>query len=96
MPQQEGTVAGTKFYAWSYQDSGSYTVPQYNTGSYSGTTYGAYGSVNSYGTVGYTSYNTQIYDYSCVLRAFVDGRDRIINFDLNGDMGGCFPLVNRL
>ena len=63
-PQQEGEIAGRKFYAWTYNQSGSLTLPQYNTGTYSGSTYGTYGSYNSYGTVGYTTYSTTNYNYN--------------------------------
>lgn len=96
MPQQEGVVAGTKFYAWTYQNSGSMTLPQYNTGTYSGNTIGTYGSYNTVGTVGYTTYTTTNYNYNCVLRAFVDGRNRVKSFDIDGNIGGCNPLVFRM
>jgi len=95
-PQSEGKIAGKKFYAWTYNQSGSLTLPQYNTGSYSGSTYGTYGSYNSYGTVGYTTYRTTNYNYNCVIRAFVDKKDRVTNFDMDGNIGGCNPLVNRM
>lgn len=96
MPQEEGTIAGTKYYAWTYQRSGSMTLPQYNTGTYSGNTYGTYGSYNTYGTVGYTTYTTSNYNYTCVLRAFVDGRNKVTKFDMDGNIGGCSPLVDRM
>ena len=96
MPQQEGTIAGLKYYAWTYNNSGSMTLPQYNTGTYSSNTYGRYGSYNTYGTVGYTTYNTTSYDYECVIRAFVDKRNKVTNFDMDGDIGGCSTLVNRM
>jgi hypothetical protein len=96
MPQQEGSVAGSKFYVWTYQNSGSLTLPQYNTGTFSGSTYGTYGAYNTTGTVGYTTYTTTNYDYSCVLRAFVDNKNRVTAFDIDGNIGGCDPLVNRL
>lgn len=96
MPQQEGRVAGAKFYTWTYQNSGSFSLPQYNTATYNGSTYGTYGSSNTIGTVGYTTYQTTNYNYSCVLRAFVDSKNRITKFDMDGNIGGCNPLVNRL
>lgn len=95
-PQSEGKIAGRKFYAWTYNQSGSLTLPQYNTGTYSGSTYGRYGSYNSYGTVGYTTYSTTNYNYNCILRAFVDNKDKVTNFDMDGNIGGCNPLVSRL
>lgn len=96
IPQDEGVIAGMKYYAWIYQDSGSITIPQYNTGTYSGQTYGAYGSYNTYGTVGYTTYNTTNYNYSCILRAFVDKKNIVTKIDMDGNLGGCNPLVNRM
>ena len=96
MPQQEGRVAGAKFYTWTYQNSGSLTLPQYNTATYSGNTYGTYGSTNTMGTVGYTTYQTTNYNYNCVLRAFVDRNNKITKFDMDGNIGGCNPLVNRM
>ena len=96
MPQQEGRVAGAKYYAWTYQNSGSITLPQYNTGYYSGNTYGQNGSYNTSGTVSYTTYTTTNYNHNCVLRAFVDNRNRVTRFDIDGNIGGCNPLVNRM
>jgi hypothetical protein len=97
LPNSEGVVAGRKFYLWSYQNSGSITIPQYNTAN-------TYGSYNSYGggygtysgSTGYTTYSTTNFNHQCVIRAFVNKKDIVTQFDMDGNRGGCNPLVKRL
>tara|TARA_A100001015_G_scaffold229718_1_gene259802 strand:+ start:2533 stop:2958 length:426 start_codon:yes stop_codon:yes gene_type:complete len=97
LPNSEGEVAGRRYYLWSYQNSGSLTLPQYNTANSSGSynTYGGgYGTYS--GTTGYTTYQTTNYNYQCVIRAFVNRNDIITKFDMDGNVGGCNPLVRRM
>lgn len=96
MPDGEGVVAGRKFYAWSNRDTGSFTMPQYNTGTINTTLYGGGGTAFGTGTYGYTTYNTTHYDYHCVLRAFLDQSGNVTSFDMDGNIGGCNPIVSRL
>ncbi|MEZ5720924.1 MAG: hypothetical protein R3D59_04130 [Paracoccaceae bacterium] len=96
VPDAEGVVAGRKFYAWSTRETGSYTMPQYNTGTVNTTLYGGGGTAFGTGTYGYTTYNTTHYDYHCVLRAFINPQGNVTGFDMDGNLGGCGPLVSRL
>lgn len=96
MPDSEGVVAGRKFYAWTRQDSGSFTMPQYNTGTMNTTVYGRGGPAFGTSTYGYTTYNTTYYDNRCILRAFLDQNGNVTGFDMDGNIGGCNPLVSRL
>ena len=97
IPNSEGEVAGRKFYLWSYQNSGSFTLPQYNTANTSGSFNSYGGGFGTYsGTTGYTTYSTTNYNYQCVIRAFVDKNNIVTEFDMDGNIGGCNPLVNRM
>ena len=86
LPDAEGEVAGGKFYVWGTQATGSYTVPQYNTGSI----YSPYGT----STYSYTTYQQRSYNYSCKIRVFVDSQDRITTYDFKGN--GCATFAKQL
>ena len=88
LPDAEDVVAGRKFYVWGTQTAGSYTLPQYNTG----TIYSPYGT----STYGYTTYQQHSYNYFCKIRVFVDSQDRITTYDFDGNEGGCATFANQL
>ncbi len=89
LPDAEGKVAGRKFYVWGTQASGSYTLPQYNTG----TIYNPYGGTSTYS---YTAYQQHSYNYFCKIRIFVDSKDRITTYDFEGNEGGCRRFSSQL
>ena len=89
LPDAEGEVVGRKFYVWGTQTTGSYTVPQYNTG----TIYSPYGGTSTYS---YTTYQQHSYNYLCKIRVFVDSQDRVTTFDFEGNEGGCSTFAQQL
>ena len=87
-PDSEDTVAGRKFYVWTTESSGSHLVPQFNTG----TIRGKDGTT----TFSYTTFEEQFYHHECRLRVFVDAKDRIAAYDLNGNDAGCSVFARKL
>ena len=90
LPNFKGEVAGQKFYSWVYQNSDSITLPQYNTATLGGDN-GADPEPTRFRT-----YSTINYNYQCVIKAFVNANDIVSEFDMDGNIGGCIPLVKRL
>ncbi len=87
-PDSQMSIAGKKVYTWNNHDSGSYTLPTYNTA----TTY-----VNGqpiYSTV--QGSRTTSYDYECKLKIIASQSDIIENFEWDGDIGGCEAFAMRL
>lgn len=80
-PDGQMSIAGKNVYVWNNQDSGSYTMPTYNTA----TTW-----VN--GTPVYTTIQgsrTTSYDYQCKLRVIASKSDIVEGFEWEGDLEGC-------
>lgn len=80
-PDQENKIAGYTVYSWLNQNSGSYSVPTYQTA----TTY-----VN--GTPIFTNIQgseTQSYNFHCKLDVIVDGTGTVIDTKIEGNLGGC-------
>lgn len=87
-PDSEKTIAGHKVYGWSTQNSGSYSVPQFNTA----TSY-----VN--GQAIYTNYQTSkqvSYDYYCTVEVIVDASGIIAHTKFDGNIGGCETFAQRV
>jgi len=90
LPEFESEVAGRRFYVWDTQTSGSYSIPQQQTG----IIYGPYGQ--SAQTYSFTTYRQQHYHYYCKLRVFIDARDHVTGYDFEGNEGGCGTFAGRL
>ena len=88
LPDAEDEVAGLKFYVWGTQASGSYPLPQYNTG----TIHSPYGT----STYSYTTYLQHSYNEFCQIRVFVDSLDRVTTYDFKGNEGGCSVFADQL
>ncbi|WCJ63920.1 hypothetical protein [Agrobacterium tumefaciens] len=80
-PDQERKIAGHTVYSWLNQNSGSYTVPTYNTA----TTY--VGGQAIYTQV--QGSRTESYDYHCKLDLVVDSKGIVIETKVDGNIGGC-------
>ena len=88
-PQSEGNIAGRHFYAW--QIGGSVFIPESST-------------TSGYGTLGGQAFNYSqttfggggVAQLHCSLRVFVDGDNRITNWDGGGNNGACITFANRL
>ena len=89
IPDAESEVAGLKFYIWETSNQGSYSVPQYNTG----TVYSPSGYPVTYS---YTTYNQFSYNHFCKLRVFVNSLDIITTYDFEGNEGGCGVFASQL
>ena len=90
LPNFTGEVAGQKFYSWVYQNSDSITLPQYNIATLGGDN----GSDPE--PTRFRTYSTTNNNYQCVIKAFVNADDIISEFEMDGNIGGCIPLVKRL
>ena len=88
-PDAESKIAGQKIFSWVTQTGGSYTLPQYNTG----TIYNPCGSTSTYS---YTTYHQHSYNYFCIIRIFVDAEDRVTAYDFEGNEGGCSTFAKQL
>ena len=88
IPDDEGRVAGLKYYVWKTQSTGTHVVPQHNTG----TIHGADGT----STIRYTTLHHQIYNLECTFRVFVDPNERVTTWDFKGTDGGCPQIAQRL
>ena len=47
-------------------------------------------------TYTYTTYVPMVYSHACKFRVFVDPKDRITTYDLEGDEGGCSTFASQL
>ncbi len=80
-PDQERKIAGYTVYSWTNQDSGTYSVPTYQTA----TSY-----VN--GQAIYTNIQgsrTESYNYQCKLDLIVNSAGIVEDTKLEGNLGGC-------
>ncbi|MBS1167435.1 MAG: hypothetical protein H6R00_3460 [Proteobacteria bacterium] len=87
-PTNKITISGENVYTWSNQNSGSYTMPQNNIG------YGYAGTIPF--SYNYTTYQTQSYDYYCIITIVTDEKDVIIKAGYEGNIGGCTRYSRRL
>jgi hypothetical protein len=87
-PDEEREIAGQKVYIWASARSGSYTVPQTNTG------YGWAGGRPF--TYTYQTQQVQSFNHSCVIRVMTDSNGLIVNWDVEGNIGGCERYASRL
>lgn len=87
-PDGEKSIAGYKVYVWGSRNSGSYSVPTFN----SSTAYvnGSPIYVQSQGT------RTETYDYYCTIEVIVNTAGVIENAKYDGNIGGCERYAQRL
>jgi len=80
-PDAENKIAGHTVYTWGNRNSGSYTVPTYQTAtSYVG------GQVV---TTNFQGSRTESFDYHCKLDLIVDGSGTVVDTKVTGNIGGC-------
>ncbi|KQM33593.1 hypothetical protein ASF03_07740 [Rhizobium sp. Leaf68] len=80
-PDEERKIAGQTVYLWNNRDSGTFTVPTYETA----TTYVGGQAV----TTSFTGSHTRSYDYHCTLKLVVDPKGTVIDASVDGNIGGC-------
>jgi len=88
VPDAEDEVAGTKFYVWETESSGSFFVPTPRTGTVHD------GNRTSNLTFFVKEFHS--YHHVCKFRLFVDMQDLVTGYDLEGDGGGCGAFANQL
>lgn len=85
-PTYQQKVGSHDLYIWDSSQVVTFSMPKttYHSGSVSG-----YGG--GYGTYGGTSttYVPQTYNYNCKITIEVDNQDRIIDWNFEGNIGGC-------
>lgn len=87
-PNSEQTIMGQKVYTWSTRQTGTSVVPTTSfTTAYVG---------NTPVSATTTSYTTQDYSMSCVLRLIVDDKGIIRRYSYDGNNGACFTYSDRL
>ena len=92
LPDEEQRIAGRTIYVWHAQNSGIYTIPQYNTGTV--TSYGPYGP--AFGSYGYTTYQTHHDNYSCEIKVSVTPKNIIDHIEYEGQQGACAMFARQL
>lgn len=80
-PDGENKIAGHTVYTWGNQNSGTYTVPTYQTA----TTY-----VNGQAiTTKIQGSTTESYNYQCRLALIVNSAGIVVDTKVEGNIGGC-------
>ncbi|WP_026283348.1 hypothetical protein [Rhizobium sp. 2MFCol3.1] len=80
-PDAENKIAGHTVYTWGNQNSGSYTVPTYQTA----TTY-----VNGQAiTTNIQGSRTESFNYECRLSLIVNSAGIVVDTKVEGNLGGC-------
>ena len=92
LPDGEQMVAGRRIIVWHNSRSGSYSVPQYNTGT--ANTYGYGGSSTT--NYSYTTYRNQSYNYTCTIKAVLNEKNIVQYLEYEGNQGGCLAFSRRL
>ena len=87
LPDDEGRVAGLKYYAWKTRSTGTHLVPRYHTGTIRGD--------DGTSTIRYTTMQEQLFSMECTFRVFVDPNERVTTWDSRGN-DGCSQIAGRL
>ena len=87
LPDDEGTVAGLKYYVWKSRSTGSHLVPQYHTGTIRGE--------DGTSIIQYTMMQERPFSTECRFRVFVDPNERVTTWDARGN-DDCAQIAGRL
>lgn len=92
IPDFQQEIAGRKVYTWGVSNTFTTVTPVTNYNS--GNIYGSAGSARYSGTT--TSYIPQTHNYNCQIKVITDKKNKIINSQYAGNVGGCSAFESRV